>query len=95
MSLADEKIKEVAELPEAEVNAMQKLLDFLAKLEQRKIYYKLNSVRDAIMVEVSVPGEYWEIEFFADGNIEVEVFKSIEGVTGEETLIRLFEDFSD
>jgi hypothetical protein len=48
------------------------------------------------MVEVAVPGERWEIEFFADGHLEVEVFGKSEGVIGgEETLSRLFDEFSD
>jgi len=32
------------------------------------------------MVEVHVPGARWEVEFFADGHVEVEVFKSAGGV---------------
>jgi hypothetical protein len=78
-----------------EVNALQKLLDFLAELEKRKIAFKLNCIRDAIMVMIDVPGERWEVEFFADGNIEVEVFRSVAGVGGEEELNRLFAEFSN
>ncbi len=29
---------------------MKKLIGFLERLEEKKIYYKLNKVRDAIMV---------------------------------------------
>lgn len=53
---------------------MEHLLDFLNKLEENHIYYRLNKVRDAIMVEVAIPGERWEVEFFPDGSIEVEKF---------------------
>jgi hypothetical protein len=53
---------------------MNHLLDFLNKLEEHQIYYRLNKVRDAIMVEVAIPGQRWEVEFFPDGNIEVEKF---------------------
>jgi len=36
---------------------MKKLIEFLNALEESGIYYKLNKVRDAIMVEIAVPGE--------------------------------------
>lgn len=45
---------------------MRKLIDFLEKLEEKKIYYRLNIIRDSIMVEIAVPGQRWEVEFFAD-----------------------------
>ena len=53
---------------------MDQLLDFLNKLEEHQIYYRLNKVRDAIMVEIAVPGQRWEVEFSPDGSIEVEKF---------------------
>ncbi len=71
---------------------MQKLIDFLEKLEEKKIYYKLNKVRDAIMVEVAIPGERWEVEFFANGNVEVEKFISDAEIHGEEKLEEIFID---
>lgn len=46
------------------------------------------------MVMIAVPGARWEVEFFADGSIEVEVFESSGGVQGPELLARLFEEFS-
>jgi hypothetical protein len=74
---------------------MTKLLEFLTQLEQRKIHYtpQLNR-EEAIMVLFAVPGERWEVEFFADSPIEVEVFRSI-GMSGEEELERLFQEDSD
>ena len=36
---------------------MDQLLDFLDALEARSIYYRLNRVSDAILVEIAVPGE--------------------------------------
>ncbi len=72
------------------MNAFQKLLEFLSDLDRRRIYYRLSRVRDeAIMVEIAVPGERWEVEFFADGHVDVEVFKSVNGAVGEEALARL------
>lgn len=46
------------------------------------------------MVEVAVPGERWEVEFFADGEVAVEVFRSA-GMEGEEALARLWADHTD
>lgn len=74
---------------------MQKLLNFLAKLKESQIHYTLECNRDeAIMVLIAVPGERWEVEFFAEGNVEVEVFKSNEYMKGESELERLFKEFS-
>ena len=72
---------------------MQKLIDFLEKLEENEIYYKLNKFRDAVMVEVAVPGERWEVEFFADGSVEVEKFIIQGEIYTESELEILFSDF--
>lgn len=54
-----------------------RLLSFLDELRAAKIHYRLDQFRDdAIMVEVAVPGERWEVEFLDDGSVEVEVFRS-------------------
>lgn len=53
---------------------MEKLLDFLNKLEQYGIYYRLNHVRDSIMVELAIPGERWEVEFMRDNSFQIEKF---------------------
>ena len=54
-----------------------RLLSFLNELRAGKIHYRLDQYRDdAIMVEVAVPGERWEIEFLDDGTVEAEVFRS-------------------
>jgi len=74
------------------MHSLQKLLDFLLKLDEHSIFWTLARPRnEAIMVQISVPGEYWEVEYFADGQIEVEVFRSSTGIEGEEALTRLFE----
>jgi hypothetical protein len=53
------------------------LLSFLNDLRDAKIAYRLDHHRDgASMVEVAVPGERWEIEFWDDGSVEAEVFRS-------------------
>lgn len=53
------------------------LLEFLADLDGRRVGYTLASARpQAVMVQVAVPGERWEIEFLTDGTVEVERFAS-------------------
>ena len=53
------------------------LLSFLNELRDAKIDSRLSHQReDAIMVEIAVPGERWEVEFLDDGSVEVEVFRS-------------------
>lgn len=65
------------------------ILDFLHRLDDAGIRYRLEHVRDAIMVVVAVPGERWEIEFFADGHVEVERFISNGEIEDAEALDRL------
>lgn len=77
-------------------NSFRKLTRFLNKLEDNKISYKLDTVRnDYIMVEVAVPAQRWEVEFSPDGDVVVERFKSFEDVGDEGLLEYLFENFSD
>lgn len=75
----------------------RKLHDFLNKLEERKIYYKLNKVRsESIMVEIAVPGQRWEVEFMDDGSIEIKKFMSDgDALYDEKELEYLFENFSE
>ncbi|NLP13616.1 MAG: hypothetical protein GX383_03865 [Clostridium sp.] len=75
---------------------MVELNNFLNKLEEKKIYYRLNKIRsESIMVEVVVPGQRWEIEFMDNGDIEIEKFISDGCYYGKEELETLFKDFSD
>ncbi|NRD81103.1 hypothetical protein HPT25_27820 [Bacillus sp. BRMEA1] len=75
---------------------MKDLIDFLNNLEEGNIFYKLNKVRkEAIMVEIAVPGQRWEVEFMEDGSVEIEKFISdgeFYDVNEIETIIK---DFSD
>lgn len=74
--------------------SLQKLLDFLDRLDARNIYFKLDRCRsEAIMVRIDVPGERWEVEFLADGDVQIEVFKRGNpdvGLEHEDALERLF-----
>lgn len=56
------------------MNSLEQLLAFLRRLDATNISYRLDCVRDAIMVIVPAPSKYYEIEFFADGHIESQTF---------------------
>ncbi len=72
------------------------LLNFLERLKSARIHYRLSDPTEgAIMVEISVPGERWEVEFHQDGTVRVEVFVSSKGVQGAEGLEDLFRRFAD
>lgn len=76
------------------MNSLQKVLDFLNKLDESGLGYSMEHNReDTLSVLVAIPGERWEVEFHADGEVEVEVFYSgaeEEDLEGEEALERLF-----
>lgn len=70
----------------------QKILSFIAELDTRTATYRMSVVRpEAILVEVAVPGERWEVEFFDNGNVEVERFRSSGDITSGEDLSELWE----
>lgn len=74
---------------------MKKLLDFLNRLDNANIFYRLSKQRpEYIMVEVAVPGQRWEIEF-SDDDICVEKFIADGDIYGETELEILLKDFSD
>jgi hypothetical protein len=73
-----------------------RLLSLLSSLDDRKISYSLNHVRDeAVMVEVAVPGERWEVEFLSDGTVDVERFVSTGTLCGEDALGELLAMHAD
>lgn len=68
------------------------LTNFLDRLDEADIHYSLSSVREAaVMVSVSIPGERWEVEFMADGEIEVEIFHTDGEIYDESMFDELFE----
>ena len=72
------------------------LFDWMSKLRAAKIHFTMASVRDdAVMLEVRVPGERWEVEFFPDGTIEVERFLSPGKIEAASALDELLSRFSD
>jgi hypothetical protein len=75
---------------------LKELINFLNKLEDNNIFYKLDKVRnEAIMVEVAVPGQRWEIEFMEDGTVEIEKSISDGDYYEVKELETLFKDFTD
>ena len=74
---------------------MRKLLDLLDKLDNNKIYYRLNRVNENILVEIAVPGERWEVEFGRDDFVQIEKFISTGRIHEESELSVLFQCFSD
>ena len=72
------------------------VLSFLNRLSDAKIHYSLAHSRDdALMVEIDVPGERWEVEFLDDGSIEIEKFKSSGKIYGEKAIEELFQKYSE
>jgi hypothetical protein len=73
-----------------------KLLNFLDRLDQSKISYQLRKhLEEAISVEVYAPGEHWEVDFWADGEIYVERFRSNGHIDDESVWHELFTLCSD
>ena len=83
------------------MGSLNEFVNLIEKLEEHKIYYRLNKIRDnAIMVDVAVPGQRWEIEFNTYGQqssrvIEIEKFISEGVIYGESELDILFNRFSN
>ena len=72
------------------------LLQFLRDLKAANIYFRLDHCRDdTILVDIAVPGERWEVEFFEDGLVDVEVFRSTGDLRDATALAELFEQNAD
>jgi len=77
------------------VYEMNNLFDLLNRLEEKKIFFKLSRIRESILVEVTVPGQRWEIEFFEDNHFEIEKFLSDGTIYNGKKIEELFNEFSD
>ena len=76
-----------AERPATDEGVFPSLLDFLRRLQAARIPYTLRHSRDdAVMVQIAVPGERWEVDFLSDGDVDVEVFRS-SGVVAADGLL--------
>jgi hypothetical protein len=62
------------------------LVEFLDMLDTRKIAYRLDRERDAVMVLIATPGKRWEVEFMDGGGVEVESFHS-DGTISDERIL--------
>lgn len=74
-------------LPKATLDRQLSELTVMRLLREAGIYFSADEmlirkvmVEGAIMIEVAVPGERWEIDVLANGEIEVERFRSEVGV---------------
>jgi len=77
------------------MNAMEQLCGFLGRLDEAHISYRLQMVSecaDSILVEIAIPGERWEVNFYTNGNIFVEKFVSTGEVFGADELDKLFSE---
>lgn len=72
-------------------SSLSSVLGFLDRLEADGRAYRLEHVRDSLMVSLAMPGERLEIEFFDDGRVEVERFRSTGKIEGEDALEALFD----
>jgi len=73
-----------------------RLYRLLQQLERARIHYTLARVReDTVMVCATVPGRRYEIEVFADGKLEVEVFGVAGALSGEEAVEALLANYSN
>ncbi len=78
------------------VSSIERVHAFLDRLDELGAEYRLGRLRDnALLVEVAVPGEHWEVEFFTDGHVEVERYSSDGTISDESVLPELFAFFSD
>lgn len=74
-------------LPQASLDRQLSELNVMRLLREAGIYFSADQmlirkvmVEGAVMIEVAVPGERWEIDVLPSGEIEVERFRAGEGV---------------
>lgn len=74
---------------------MKQLCDFIDQLDKHSIHFTLKAcLPRAVLVEITVPGERWEVEFNETDEVSYEVFVSRKGVETE-GLSELFDRFSN
>jgi hypothetical protein len=77
-------------------NPFGKFMAFLDKLEANAIPYTITRARDeALLINIAVPGERWEVEFMIDGAVEIERFRSDGEIADETALVELFARFAE
>src|SRR5437867_3080907 len=77
-------------------NQFSRLLALLQRLDESRVSYRMEHSRDdAIMVLAYAPGEYWEIEFTADGDVDIERYRSDGRIHEESELQQFFALWAD
>ena len=80
-------------------DAYREFLALLHRLDDARIAYRIfHSRDDAVMIEVVVPGERWEIELVDYGDEyqwEIERYRSNGKIEDESAIQELFAKFSD
>lgn len=72
----------------------RKFVDFLSELDSRDLTYELlHTSWNAVMVQVFVQGSHWEVEFFSDGRVQVEIFRSDGKIQDESILPALLKEW--
>jgi hypothetical protein len=76
------------------IEIFERLLAFLNRLDAARVQYTLGHTRpESVMVDISLPGWRWEVEFMLDGSIEIERYQSVAGVEDDPQLLEdLFAD---
>jgi hypothetical protein len=88
---------DAAFLADIEGGFFRRFLDFLQRLDQAHLTYRLDHTRpDSVMVDISLPGWRWEVEFMIDGSVDIERYRSVAGVESDPRLLEeLFEEDAD
>jgi hypothetical protein len=73
---------------DARIEVFGQLLDFLNRLGSAHVHYALAHTRpESVMVDISLPGWRWEVEFMLDGSIEIERYQSVSGADDDRRLL--------
>ena len=65
-----------------------RLLGFLSRLDGAHIYYRLGHTGpESVMVDISLPGWRWEVEFMMDGSVQIERYEPAWGVEDDPRLL--------
>jgi hypothetical protein len=89
LEVAEEQ--EVRQVSAADPTSLKVLNDLLDRLDRAHGHYLVTKVRpEAIMVEVWVPGEHWEIEFMEDGELVIERYRSSGHISDKSALDELW-----
>jgi hypothetical protein len=71
------------------MEVFRRLVDLLNRLDAAHVHYTLGHTRpESVMVDISMPGWRWEVEFMLDGSIEIERYKSLAGAEDDPALLQ-------